>query len=163
MTETARTNRADAGSAETGSTGAGVRDFALLQTAGFCGSTATRCLETAMAWWVLDKTGNSALLGLVMGVGIGADVLSRGALGWVGDRFRPQRVILCCFLASAVVSAVLTAPAFTSVYHLRTVLLGVSLGLGLREPLPMSTIPSLMDASAVAGAIRVPDRSRPAC
>ncbi|MFH7594104.1 MFS transporter [Streptomyces racemochromogenes] len=158
MTETARTDRADAGSADAGSTGAGVRDFALLQTAGFCGSMATRCLEIAVAWWVLDKTGNSALLGLVMGVGIGADVLSRGALGWVGDRFRPQRVILCCFLASAVVSAVLTALAFAGVYHLWTVLLGVVLlgvGLGLREPLLMSTIRSLMDASAVAGAVRV--------
>ncbi|MDO0914350.1 MFS transporter [Streptomyces sp. DT2A-34] len=135
-----------------------VRDFALLQAAGFCGSMATRCLEIAVAWWMLDRTGNDALLGIVLGLGIGADVLSRGALGWVGDRFRPQRVILCCFLVSACVSGALAGLAYAGVYQLWIVLLGVTLlgvSLGVREPLLMSTIRSLMDTSAVAGAVRV--------
>ncbi|MFJ7412871.1 MFS transporter [Streptomyces sp. NPDC098077] len=139
-------------------TGSGIRNFALLQATGFFGSMATRCLEIAVAWWVLDRTGNDALLGVVMGLGVGADVLSRGALGWVGDRFRPRQVILCCFLLSASVSGVLTGLAFAGVYHLGIVLIGVCLlgvSLGVREPLLMSTIRSLMDKSAVAGAVRV--------
>ncbi|MER6377218.1 MFS transporter [Streptomyces mirabilis] len=154
MTATMRTGQRGTG----GPTEAGIRDFALLQASGFCGSMATRCLEIAVAWWMLDRTGNDALLGIVLGLGIGADVLSRGALGWVGDRFRPQRVILCCFLASACISGALTGLAFAGVYHLWIVLIGVSLlgvSLGVREPLLMSTIRSLMDASAVAGAVRV--------
>ncbi|MFE2092058.1 MFS transporter [Streptomyces sp. NPDC059460] len=132
--------------------------FALLQAAGFCGSMATRCLEIAVAWWVLNQTGDEALLGLVLGVGVGADVLSRGALGWVGDRFPAQRVVLSCFVVSAAVSGALAGLAFAGIYHLGLVLVGVTLlglSLGLREPLLMSTIRTLMDTSSVAGAVRV--------
>ncbi|MFB7517256.1 MFS transporter [Streptomyces sp. NPDC056144] len=132
--------------------------FGLLQAAGFCGGIATRCLEIAVAWWVLAETGDEALLGLVLGVGIAADVFSRGALGWVGDRFPARRVILVCFLGSAAVSGGLAGLAFAGVYHLGAVLAGVALlgvGLGLREPLLMSTIRSVVDASSVAGAVRV--------
>ncbi|MFJ3173853.1 MFS transporter [Streptomyces roseus] len=153
---TAEQRTTEGGAAETARTG--VRNFALLQATGFFGSMATRCLEIAVAWWVLDRTGDDALLGIVLGLGVAADVLSRGALGWVGDRFKPQQVILCCFLVSAGVSGVLTAMAFAGVYHLWIVLIGVSLlgiSLGVREPLLMSTIRSLMDTSAVAGAVRV--------
>ncbi|WP_327286384.1 MULTISPECIES: hypothetical protein [unclassified Streptomyces] len=48
--------------------------------------------------------------------------------------------------------------AFAGIYHLWIVLIGVSLlgiSLGVREPLLMSTIRSLIDTSAVAGAVRV--------
>lgn len=134
------------------------RAFVLLQAAGFCGSMATRCLEIAVARWVLDRTGDEALLGLILGVGIAADVFSRGALGRVGDRFPAQRVLVSCFVGSAAVSGVLAGLAFTGVYHLAAVLVGVTLlglSLGLREPLMMSAIRSLVDTSSVAGAVRV--------
>ncbi|MEU9631608.1 MFS transporter [Streptomyces luteogriseus] len=134
------------------------RAFTLLQTASFCGGMATRCLEIAVAWWVLDQTGNETLLGLVLGAGIAADVLARGALGWIGDRFPAQRVITCCFVGSAVISGVLAGLAFAGVYNLALVLVGVillGLCLGLREPLLMSSIRSVVDTSSVAGAVRI--------
>ncbi|MFB7057252.1 MFS transporter [Streptomyces vinaceus] len=134
------------------------RAFALLQAAGFCGSLATRCLEIAVAWWVLDRTGDEALLGLVLGVGVAADVFSRGALGWVGDRFPVRRVIVSCFAGSAAVSGLLAGLAFAGVHHLALVLAGVALlgvGLGVREPLLTSAVRAVVDTAAVAGAVRV--------
>ncbi|MFB7786924.1 MFS transporter [Streptomyces vinaceus] len=134
------------------------RAFALLQAAGFCGSLATRCLEIAVAWWVLDRTGDEALLGLVLGVGVAADVFSRGALGWVGDRFPVRRVIVSCFAGSAAVSGLLAALAFAGVHQLALVLAGVALlgvGLGVREPLLTSAVRAVVDTAAVAGAVRV--------
>ncbi|MFJ3909473.1 MFS transporter [Streptomyces vinaceus] len=134
------------------------RAFALLQAAGFCGSMATRCLEIAVAWWVLDRTGDEALLGLVLGVGVAADVFSRGALGWVGDRYPVRRVIVCCFAGSAAVSGLLAGLAFAGVHQLALVLTGVALlgvGLGVREPLLTSAVRAVVDTTAVAGAVRV--------
>lgn len=136
----------------------GVRSFALLQFAAFFGTVATRCIEVALAWWVLAETGNDALLGALIALGIGADVLSRGALAWLGDRFAPHRVILCCFVGSTLVSGLLTWFAFAGVYHLWIIVIGIALlgvSLGVREPLLMSTIRGLLQTSSVAGAVRI--------
>ncbi|NEC66050.1 MFS transporter [Streptomyces sp. SID9727] len=138
--------------------GTGVRDFALLQTAAFCGTIATRCVEIALAWWVLDRTGDEALLGVLIALGIATDILSRGALAWLGDRFPPGRVIQCCFIGSALVSGLLTWLAYRGVYELWTIVAGIMLlgvSLGVREPLLMSTIRGLLSTTSVAGAVRV--------
>ncbi|THA36071.1 MFS transporter [Streptomyces sp. A1277] len=136
----------------------GIRDFALLQTAAFCGTIATRCVEIALAWWVLDRTGNDALLGVLIALGVATDVLSRGALSWLGDRFPPGRVIQSCFIGSALVSGLLTWLAYRGVYELWTIVIGIMLlgvSLGVREPLLMSTIRSLLKTTSVASAVRV--------
>ncbi|MGW1056196.1 MFS transporter [Streptomyces sp. NPDC002521] len=135
-----------------------VRDFALLQIAAFCGTIATRCVEIALAWWVLAETGNDTLLGALIALGIASDVLSRGALGWLGDRFPARRVILCCFAGSALVSGMLTWLALVGVYQLWAVVIGIMLlgiSLGVREPLLMSMIRRLLEATSVASAVRI--------
>ncbi|WCH94222.1 MFS transporter [Streptomyces moderatus] len=149
---------ADPQAGPTGRSRSGVRDFALLQIAALCGTVATRCVEIALAWWVLAETGNDALLGALLALAIGADVLSRGTLAWLGDRFAPRTVVLYCFVGSALVSGLLTWLAFSGVYQLWAVVLGIALlgvSLGVREPLLMSMIRSMVQTSSVASAVRI--------
>ncbi|MDX3613597.1 MFS transporter [Streptomyces europaeiscabiei] len=144
--------------ATTGRSRAGAHGFALVQIAALCGSVATRCVEIALAWWALAETGNDALVGVLLALAVGADVLSRGALAWVGDRFEPHRVVFWCFVGSALVSGLLTWLALTGAYELWIVALGIVLlgvGLGIREPLLMSMIRGLVETSSVSGAVRI--------
>ncbi|MET7278680.1 MFS transporter [Kribbella sp. NPDC005582] len=134
------------------------RDFYLLQTASFLGTIATRCLEVAVAWWVLRETGNPALFGALVALGIGADVLSRGALAWLGDRFDGRVVVLCCYVAGGLISSTLAVAAWTGTYSLWLVsaaIVALGAGLGVREPLQMSLIRELVQRADVADAVRI--------
>lgn len=134
------------------------RDFYLLQTASFLSTIATRCLEIALAWWVMHETGNAALFGVLVAVGIGADVLSRGAFAWLGDRFDGQTVVFSCYVAGAGISSVLALVAWAQTYNLWLISTAIALlgvGLGIREPLQMSLIRDLISRVEVVNAVRI--------
>jgi DHA3 family macrolide efflux protein-like MFS transporter len=134
------------------------RDFYRIQIAALLNAIGTRCGQFAIAWWVLGKTGNPIAFSTFVAISTLADVLSRAVFGWLGDQYDRQRLLLCCYVTSAVMTLVLTTLSTLDIYQ--PLLIGLCLAvsgvsIGIREPLQMSLTPALVPPERLSDAVRL--------
>jgi MFS family permease len=90
-------------------------------------------------------------------LGMGADVLSRAAFGWIGDAHDPRSVILGCYLLGLGATGLLTAVSFADAYQpivLAACLMLIGVCNGVREPLQLTAIRVMVGTAHVPTAIR---------
>ncbi|MET9901762.1 MFS transporter [Streptomyces sp. NPDC006446] len=133
------------------------RAFYAVQSAVLLNGVGTRCGQLAVAWWSLGQTGSAATFAAFVAVGSGAEILARGLLGWLGDTYRPDRLIAVCYLVSTLLIAGLTGLYFGDLYHPAALAVGLAvIGVcnGVREPLQTTLVRSLVPVSLVETAMR---------
>lgn len=133
------------------------RDFYAVQTAALLNGVGTRCGQLAVAWWSLSETGNPAVFAGFVAVGSATEIGTRGLLGWLGDTYRPDRLIALCYVLSSVTVALLSALYLGGVYHPLVLVFGLAvLGLsnGVREPLQTTVVRALVPVHQVEHAMR---------
>ncbi|ENU92064.1 hypothetical protein F904_01422 [Acinetobacter dispersus] len=114
-------------------------------------------MQFALAWWVLAITNDPKVFSIFVAVALGADILARGGLGWMGDIYRKEILIGICyfisFLASFIILIISSIGNYVFVLlFLCQALIGFSVG--LREPIQSSIIVALVDKNRLAEAIR---------
>ncbi|MFF8863990.1 MFS transporter [Streptomyces sp. NPDC015139] len=133
------------------------RAFHAVQGAAFLNGVGTRCGQLAVAWWSLDQTGSAATFAAFVAAGSGAEILARGLLGWLGDTYRPDRLIAACYLISTLLIAGLTGLYAGDLYHPAALAVGLAvIGVcnGVREPLQTTVVRSLVPVPLVETAMR---------
>ncbi|SEC36652.1 Major Facilitator Superfamily protein [Streptomyces sp. 2231.1] len=128
-----------------------------MQGAAFLNGVGTRCGQLAVAWWSLDQTGSAATFAAFVAAGSGAEILARGLLGWLGDTYRPGRLIAACYLISTLLIAGLTGLYAGDLYHPAALAVGLAvIGVcnGVREPLQTTVVRSLVPVPLVETAMR---------
>ncbi|MFF9376480.1 MFS transporter [Streptomyces griseoluteus] len=133
------------------------RAFYAVQSAVLLNGVGTRCGQLAVAWWSLGQTGSAATFAAFVAVGSGAEILARGLLGWLGDTYRPDRLIAACYLISTVLIAGLTGLYLGGLYHpaaLAVALAVIGVCNGVREPLQTTLVRSLVPVPLVETAMR---------
>lgn len=121
------------------------RSFYLLQLAALLNAVGARCGQLAIAWWVLDKTGDPLLFSVFVAIATFADVLSRALCGWLGDEYDRQRLLVGCYAVSTAVTLVLAGLGTLDLYQ--PLAIGICLAIsgisiGIREPVQMSLTPA---------------------
>ncbi|MEU3302279.1 MFS transporter [Streptomyces sp. NPDC006678] len=133
------------------------RAFYAVQSAALLNGVGTRCGQLAVAWWSLDQSGSAATFAAFVAAGSGAEILARGLLGWLGDTYRPDRLIAACYLISTLLIASLTGLYLGNLYHPAALAVGLAvIGVcnGVREPLQTTVVRSLVPVSLVETAMR---------
>jgi MFS transporter, DHA3 family, macrolide efflux protein len=133
------------------------RNLRYYQLAALLNSVGTRCGQLAVAWWALAETGRAATFAVLVALGSVADVVARGALGWLGDRYDRKALIAGCHLTSVLVVLVMVGCHLTGFYDFAVVAMClVVLGLcnGLREPLQLTVIRDLVGDARTEFAVR---------
>nr|WP_187279259.1 MFS transporter [Streptomyces lavendulae] len=133
------------------------RAFYAVQSAVLLNGVGTRCGQLAVAWWSLGQSGSAATFAAFVAVGSGAEILARGLLGWLGDTYRPDRLIAACYLISTLLIAGLTGLYLGDLYHPAALAVGLAvIGIcnGVREPLQTTLVRSLVPVSLVETAMR---------
>lgn len=134
------------------------RSFYLLQLAALLNAVGARCGQLAIAWWVLDKTGDPLLFSAFVAIATFADVLSRALCGWLGDEYDRQRLLVGCYAVSTAVTLVLAGLGTLDLYQ--PLAIGICLAIsgisiGIREPVQMSLVPGLVAAERITDAVRL--------
>lgn len=133
------------------------RDFYAVQTAGMLNSMAARCVQFALAWWILAITNDTTAFSLFVTVAAGAEILARGLFGWLGDAYSRRMLIGACYLASLVSILAIALLASTGEYWPALLLVGqvcIGLAVGIREPIQGSIVVMLVPKRQLSEAIR---------
>ncbi|MGW4438079.1 MFS transporter [Streptomyces sp. NPDC004596] len=133
------------------------RAFYAVQSAALLNGVGTRCGQLAVAWWSLSETGSTATFAAFVAAGTGAEIAARGLLGWLGDTYRPDRLIAWCYLTSFLLVAVLASLYLGHRYHPAVLVVGLTgIGIcnGIREPLQSTVVRALVPVAMVETAMR---------
>ncbi|MDQ0904313.1 DHA3 family macrolide efflux protein-like MFS transporter [Streptomyces canus] len=133
------------------------RAFYAVQSAALLNGVGTRCGQLAVAWWSLSETGSTATFAAFVAAGSGAEIAARGLLGWLGDTYRPERLIAWCYLISSLLVAALASLYLGNRYHPAVLVVGLTgIGIcnGIREPLQTTVVRLLVPVGLVETAMR---------
>ncbi len=116
-----------------------------------------RCKQLAVAWWALQETGSALAFANMIACSIGAEVLARPLLGWLGDRYNKIVILKLACVASLSSALLLVLLATTQPFNPWTVgalMMIASAIAGVRDPLQASIIPLFAGDDKVSLAFR---------
>jgi DHA3 family macrolide efflux protein-like MFS transporter len=117
-----------------------------------------RCSQLAIAWWTLEQANSVALLSIMSGGAMAAEVLAKPLLGWMGDRYSKLRLIQVgngvAFLAGMITLALAVSGHFQVTILFGAVILTGAV-VGVRDPLQSNMIPELLAPEKVASGFRM--------
>lgn len=117
-----------------------------------------RCLQLAMAWWILDKSADASTYALVISISTAIEICSRLAFAWLGDRYDKFAIYRLGCLANFLAIITLAILNLFDVYHILLVafFLGVvGISLGIRSPIATSAISQLVEVEQISTAVQL--------
>lgn len=117
-----------------------------------------RCLQLAMAWWILDESADASTYALVISISTAIEIGSRLVFAWLGDHYDKFFVYRLSCLANFFALIILAALNLFGVYHILLVagflgMIGVSLG--IRSPIAASAISQLVATEQISKAVQL--------
>lgn len=117
-----------------------------------------RCLQLAMAWWILDETADASSYALVISVSTAIEIGSRLIFAWLGDRYDKFAVYRLGCVVNFIALVVLAALHMLGIYHI--LLVGCFIGvigvtLGIRSPIAASAISQLVKTDQISQAVQL--------
>jgi len=134
------------------------RNFWLFQTGQMISIIGDTCGNVALAWWILDATGNAGSISQVLVPALLVQTLLTPLFGPLGDRFSRKRLIICAdvlrglmmsLLAFMAIQQHFSLPGVTWAYVLFTV------GAALFNSSNMSIVPQLVPVEGLPRAVQM--------
>lgn len=113
--------------------------------------------QLAIAWWTLQETQSVASFSTMIACAIGAEVLSKPLLGWLGDKYNKINIIKYLSFISLLTTLVMFALSFSDAFSpwaIGSLMVIGSSVVGVRDPLQASIIPLFVTDDKVSLAFR---------
>jgi MFS family permease len=126
------------------------RNFTLLLTGKVVSQLGDKVYGIALAWWMLEKTGSTALMGLMMALSVLPGIVLGAFVGPLLDHWNPKAVLVLADSARAVVTglvAVLQALGLLSPLFLLVSAVAISLASAFFDPTAQAIVPRLVPSA----------------